>query len=310
VTDIPAMMLWTDAYMADTSHLTTTEHGAYLLILMAMWRAGGNLPDDDVRLARTARLTLDKWRKIAPTIREFFTKDGDSVSQKRLMLELKIARSKNEKLAEAGRAGGRAKALKRHNTRSSDASQSPEASAERGSSNQNQNQSQIEERKNSVSLRSTELRDRANSLAREFDETFWPRYPHKVSKKDAAKAFAKARMAGDSLELIMAGLDRYIATKPLEYNWKDPCTFLNGEHFNDQPAPVSRGSPRPSTNGMSEVLDEIRRAKASEISSESTSWATPGKPANGHFAGDFFEPGREIGRLKTIDLEPELPHPR
>lgn len=115
MTTTPGMMLWTDAYMADTSHLTTTEHGAYLLILMAMWRAGGSLANDDVRLARIAKLTLDKWRRIAPTIREFFTIDGEAVTQKRLKLELEIALSKTEKLKAAGRSGGRAKALKNNN---------------------------------------------------------------------------------------------------------------------------------------------------------------------------------------------------
>jgi uncharacterized protein YdaU (DUF1376 family) len=121
MTDIPAMLLWTDAYMADTSHLTTTEHGAYLLILMAMWRAGGTLPNDEIRIARVARLSLDKWRKIAPSIMEFMSDDGKAITQKRLKLEFEIASSKAQKLADAGRAGGRAKALKKLKPTPSDA---------------------------------------------------------------------------------------------------------------------------------------------------------------------------------------------
>ncbi len=127
MTDIPAMLLWTDAYMADTSHLTTTEHGAYLLILMAMWRAGGALPDDETRLARTARLPLDKWRRIAPSVMEFMTVENGSVTQKRLRLEFEIASCKAQKLSNAGRAGGRAKALKNLMRVPSDARETPEA---------------------------------------------------------------------------------------------------------------------------------------------------------------------------------------
>jgi uncharacterized protein YdaU (DUF1376 family) len=112
VTDNPAMLLWTDAYLGDTKHLTTLEHGAYLLLLMAMWRAGGSLPNDERRLARTAGLPLDKWRKIAPAILSFMTIDGVMITQKRLMLEFKIQSCRTEKRASAGRAGGRAKALK------------------------------------------------------------------------------------------------------------------------------------------------------------------------------------------------------
>ena len=48
--EFPAMQIWTDAYLGDTSHLSTTEHGAYFLLLMAMWRNGGSLPNDDAML--------------------------------------------------------------------------------------------------------------------------------------------------------------------------------------------------------------------------------------------------------------------
>jgi uncharacterized protein YdaU (DUF1376 family) len=97
MSSLDGMMLWTDDYLADTMHLTTIQHGAYLLILMAMWRAGGRLPNDERRLAKIARLPLNRWRKIYPEIQELLVFDTQGVTQKRLWQELQKTRSLVEK---------------------------------------------------------------------------------------------------------------------------------------------------------------------------------------------------------------------
>ena len=75
----PAFPLWTDAYLADTRHLTTTEHGAYLLLLFEAWRRPGcSLPDDDALLARLTGMTLDAWAAAKPVIMAFWKRDGRS----------------------------------------------------------------------------------------------------------------------------------------------------------------------------------------------------------------------------------------
>lgn len=180
MTDIPAMMLWTDAYLGDTGHLTATEHGAYLLILMAMWRAGGSLPDDEIRLARTARLSLDKWRRIAPTIREFFTMEDGTVTQKRLKLEFEIASGKTEKRRAAGKSGGDAKALKYNNRRSSIARDLPLANGKQTPSHQNQSQKEEKELSNESSKKPAS-RSRRTQIA--ADEQ-----PNETQRRHAAES--------------------------------------------------------------------------------------------------------------------------
>jgi uncharacterized protein YdaU (DUF1376 family) len=95
--EFAAMPLWTDAYLGDTTHLTTIEHGAYLLLLMAMWRNDGNLPDDDKLLARYARLTGGQWARISPTVRAFFTVENGSIYQSRLTDELNAVRQHSKR---------------------------------------------------------------------------------------------------------------------------------------------------------------------------------------------------------------------
>ena len=91
----PYLPLWTDAYLADTSHLSTIEHGAYLLLLMAMWRNKSTLQNDDKLLARYARLNAGQWRRIKPTILGFFDVTESEISQGRLTDEYEAVKRKS-----------------------------------------------------------------------------------------------------------------------------------------------------------------------------------------------------------------------
>lgn len=123
--DFPILPLWTDAYIADTLHLDTLEHGAYLLLLMAAWRTKEcAIPNDDVKLARFARLTPRVWLRIKPTIMALWIISGDDTkwTQKRLTKERVAAQRRKDKAA----AGGNTKALiaKAQDTEQADSKQS------------------------------------------------------------------------------------------------------------------------------------------------------------------------------------------
>lgn len=97
--EFPALTLWTDAYLSDTRHLSTVEHGAYLLLLMEAWRRPHcDLPDDDTILARLSGLSAKEWAKIKPVVMAFWTRDGRSKtwSQKRLFQERSKARVRSK----------------------------------------------------------------------------------------------------------------------------------------------------------------------------------------------------------------------
>lgn len=121
----PFMQFYVGDYLADTTDLTCEEHGAYLLILMTMWRHGATLPNDPKKLARIARLSPRKWASVWSEIERFFVVDGDTVSNARLTKEYKKARVKSDLRAQAGSMGGKAKALKNNKPPIANASDLP-----------------------------------------------------------------------------------------------------------------------------------------------------------------------------------------
>lgn len=108
----PFMQLYVGDYLADTLDLTTEQHGAYLLLLMTMWRHDAKLPNDHAKLARIARVSARRWHLVWSEIQHFFYVDGDQIRNKRLDREHQKASSISEKRSASGAAGGRAKALK------------------------------------------------------------------------------------------------------------------------------------------------------------------------------------------------------
>jgi uncharacterized protein YdaU (DUF1376 family) len=102
--EFPAMPLWTDAYLADTSDLTTNEHGCYLLMLMIAWRRPEcALPDDMAWLKRAmagfaAGFHGHTFNAIVPgLLKRFFRLEGGQWTQKRLQKERAYLKARSAK---------------------------------------------------------------------------------------------------------------------------------------------------------------------------------------------------------------------
>lgn len=107
----PYMQLYVADYLGDTRHLTTEQHGAYLLLLMAMWRAGGRLPNEAAKLARIVGLTPAKWARLEGDVMAFFQADGAALKHSRIEKELQKYSQTVEKRRQSGSRGGMAKSL-------------------------------------------------------------------------------------------------------------------------------------------------------------------------------------------------------
>lgn len=60
-----------DEYLANTMHLTTEGHGAYLLLIMYYWQTGKAIPKD--RLMSITRLPPDRWAQVEIDLISLFT---------------------------------------------------------------------------------------------------------------------------------------------------------------------------------------------------------------------------------------------
>lgn len=67
-----------DDYLSDTQELSTEDHGAYLLIIIELYRAGGELPYDEKMLRRITGLSAYKWKSFSKIFDKYFEK----ISQK------------------------------------------------------------------------------------------------------------------------------------------------------------------------------------------------------------------------------------
>lgn len=249
------MPLYVGDYLGDTVHLSCMEHGAYLLLLMCMWRAGGELPDDDVKLAKYCRTRLDQWRKLRPVLEDFFQVSGGVWTHTRVRGELKAAFEKRTRLSEIGARGGEVTAQKNKGFPAAKAA--PQVR-------------QPEPEPESKPYKKETLPSVESARASPF-EAFWEAYGHKKARADAAKAFTKAIKLA-TLEEILLGVERYHQTRDWLRGYRaHPATWLNAQRWLDgEDLPVAvRDLQEPSQNQINnQVLRDILPDVAAKVNAE------------------------------------------
>jgi uncharacterized protein YdaU (DUF1376 family) len=98
------MPLYVRDYLADTRHLTTLQHGAYLLLIMEYWQKG-RLPESETVLRSITSLTRGRWHANKATLAAMFQQPG--WRHPRIDAELKKANDLRLKRQVYGASGGR-----------------------------------------------------------------------------------------------------------------------------------------------------------------------------------------------------------
>jgi uncharacterized protein YdaU (DUF1376 family) len=121
------MPLWIGAYLADTMKLTTLQHGAYFLLLIAYWRERKPLADVDDELRSITKLERGEWKKARPVLAEFF-KVADGVWwHKRVEAEIVAADARSKQAAGKASKAAQARWGNKSKYASADASSMPGA---------------------------------------------------------------------------------------------------------------------------------------------------------------------------------------
>lgn len=238
--EFPALPIWTDAYLADTRHISTEQHGAYLLLLMEAWRRPScSLPDDDDMLARLSGLSAERWAFNREAVMAFWKFDGRKKewTQSRLTKEREYVRQKSR--SQSHKAASRWKRDKK-----GDAVAMPEGMPEGmpeacrsdaptpTPTREDTNVSSLSEPVVSDLARTKAGKRKAGSYTPEY-ETFWKAYPSTIgqTKMDGFRAWQK--LTSDQQAQAMASLPSY--AKLLRDNptraVKHVQGYLNGRMF-------------------------------------------------------------------------------
>jgi uncharacterized protein YdaU (DUF1376 family) len=102
------MPLFIGDYLADTTRLTTVQHGAYMLLIMDYWRNGAP-PDDDQILCSITKMNAKEFKSIKSSVMGLFQLADGEWRHKRIDEELKEADLRKKKSEEKAKKAAEAR---------------------------------------------------------------------------------------------------------------------------------------------------------------------------------------------------------
>lgn len=212
--EFPALPLFTDAFIGDTTHLNAAQTGAYLMLMMIAWRLPEcALPNDDEKLARWARMDNRTWKRQKSTVMEFW-KLGDDARwrQGRLSDERHYVEVKSKSNSQAAKV----RWLKNNNT-------------------DNANASTMQCERNAPTPTPTPISKNKKEYTSDFLK-FWELYPrHDGSKSDAFKSYQRALKEGIDHERLIRSVEafrEYIGREGTAREYvAHATTWLNGKRW-------------------------------------------------------------------------------
>lgn len=105
-------------YTTNTLHLTTRQHGAYILLICAAWSGKGALPGSDAALMAIAKLSPKEWAADGEVVKAFLTRRDDCWVHERVEFEWLDSQALIKAKSAAGKEGARRRWAGRSNGKS------------------------------------------------------------------------------------------------------------------------------------------------------------------------------------------------
>lgn len=273
---LPYIQLYPADYLADTMHLTTEEHGAYLLLIFNYWQTGKAIPKK--RLQKIARIPNDRWPSVEDSLSEFFSDDGECWTHERIERDLETVNGALEQRVRAGKASAEARkrAKQTKNEREgNDRSTTVEKPLERKGSEKPTNKDTDTDTDTKNKTLGTSASDAPTQsepakaassekkppYPQEF-ELAWQKYPKRPGsnpKRQAFKAWSARTKEGHDPAVILAGVIRYAkfcqstGKANTEYVMQAVRFFGTSCEFENEWTPPEPFPDRPRHSGFSEI---------------------------------------------------------
>src|SRR5260370_2502621 len=102
------MAFYVGDYAKNTLNLTTRQHGAYLLLILACWQEDGSVDGDDDTLASITKLPMPEWLHDKPKLASYFEITPEKWTHRRVLEELaETARLRRERSVAGQRGAAR-----------------------------------------------------------------------------------------------------------------------------------------------------------------------------------------------------------
>lgn len=229
---LPYMQLYVADYLADTAHLTTQEHGAYLLLMFNYWQRGESFKAKDEqslnkRLASVSRMSIDDWNEVKDTLSEFFEVTETEWSQSRIERDLDAVNASVGQRSKAGKASAEARRLKKEQ-KTKEPFNEKSTPVEREENNRSTNKDTDTDTDTDTEIKTLEVSQSDNLLSQknlpsataskkpsdypEWFEELWKLYPAREGSTDKRKAYHAAnarKKEGASIDQLRLAVISY-----------------------------------------------------------------------------------------------------